>query len=87
MVTNSSWMDSSTNSRPAAIQFSPLLKNTAPMPLGSREEIVNIPWEVCQKSAGTENEMLLEGSRQHDGSPKQGPLACLAMRAAGTTPF
>lgn len=31
-------MASSTNSRPAAMQFSPLLKNTAPMPCSRRRE-------------------------------------------------
>lgn len=47
LVTNSSWMDSSTNNRPAAIQFSPLLKNTAPMPFSSRgEKIVNAACKV-----------------------------------------
>ena len=46
LVTNSSWMDSSTNSRPAAIQFSPLLKNTAPMPFGHKRQNTVVIWEV-----------------------------------------
>lgn len=61
-------MDSSTNNRPAAIQFSPLLKNTAPIPFGSRRQnIVNITWEVkvVIKIAHTEIYMLLEDSRPH----------------------
>lgn len=41
---NSSWMDSSTNKRPAAMQFSPLLKYTELMPCETAEDTQTHRW-------------------------------------------
>lgn len=50
LVTNSSWIVSSTNSLPAAMQFSPLLKNTAPMPFSNRGRSEwHCPSEGCHR--------------------------------------